>query len=146
MKRLVMFLPGSILFLLSLAGCQKNVKVDYTDPQAVVEYQQNVICNIIARDMTSKRAYKKLNPVSSSKRQEKYPKKAYIELLSQYERYQEVDMIMVDYDLGEPIYDGDEIANILVIQHYKNGLTMERKICLIKEKDRWLIEEDKIIR
>ena len=57
MKRLVMFLPGSILFLLSLAGCQKNVKVDYTDPQAVVEYQQNVICNI-ARDMTSKRAYK----------------------------------------------------------------------------------------
>ena len=146
MKRLVMFLPGSILFLLSLAGCQKNVNVDYTDPQAIVEYQQNVICNIIARDMTSKRAYKKLRPISSSKRQEKYPKKAYIDLLSQYEQYQEVDMSMVDYNLGEPIYDGDERVNVLVVQHYENGLTMERKIRLIKEKDRWLIEEDKIIR
>jgi len=145
-KRFAVLLMGSVFFLLSFVGCQNRIGVEESNPEEVVRYQQEVIGNIISGEMTSKSAYKKLARISSPGYLDKYPKKLFIALLKQYEQYEEVDMDMVEYEIEGPVYEDETAANVFVIQKYGNGLTMERKITLTKVENKWLIEEDKIIR
>ncbi|NLL69699.1 MAG: DUF4878 domain-containing protein [Epulopiscium sp.] len=146
MKQKMRVLLGSFGILLLLVSCNKEMVIDYTDPQAVVASQQEIIGSIIAGELTSKKGYKKLVNMCSQGYLKEYPKKQFMALLHQYEQYQEVDMCMQQYEIQDTVYQGDQDVEVFIKQHYNNGLTMERKITLVKEREQWRIQGDKIIR